>query len=100
MTGGAISNPECVDKLKVLADGTRLAVVRILLNGPLRVSELIEALKLEPSLLSHHLRILRDSGLVTAKREGKAVEYALAAGVRGHADNASVDLGCCRIRFD
>ena len=59
----------CATILKVLADETRLAVVRQLMAGPQQVNEINGTLQLEQSLLSHHLRILRDAGIsATAKR--------------------------------
>ncbi len=63
----------CASLLKVLADPTRLAVVEQLLNGPMHVGQINESLGVEPTLLSHHLRILRDANLVTSQREGKHV---------------------------
>ena len=45
----------CATKLKVLADDTRLAVVRQLMAGPQQVNEINTILNLEQSLLSHHL---------------------------------------------
>jgi ArsR family transcriptional regulator, nickel/cobalt-responsive transcriptional repressor len=90
----------CAGLLKVLADETRLAVVRQLLDEPKHVGEINTALQLEQSLLSHHLRILRDAGLVRAKRDGKAVLYSLAPEFRGDARVEAIDLGCCQISFD
>lgn len=94
------SQASCADLLRVLADETRLAVVRQLLDEPKHVKEINEPLQLEQSLLSHHLRILRDAGLVCAERDGKAVLYSLAPECRGSSDSGSIDLGCCQISFD
>lgn len=91
--------PSCASRLKVLADETRLAVLRQLMSGPRHVSGLNEELCLEQSLLSHHLKVLRDAGLVEAERDGKAVRYRLAAGVEGVAIGNAIDLGCCRLSF-
>ena len=71
----------CADKLKVLADTTRLAVVEALMKKPRFVNELTDLLKIEQSLLSHHLAQLRDAGLVEGRRAGKSVQYRLAPGV-------------------
>ena len=90
----------CAGILKVLADETRLSVVRQLMDGPRHVGEINAGLGLEPSLLSHHLRVLRDAGLVVGRRDGKAVLYQLAQGVESQRTGRAVDLGCCRISFD
>lgn len=67
------------EKFKVLADHTRLSVIRLLLERPRNVSELGETLRVEQPLLSHHLRVLRAAGFVESSRKGKAVVYAIAA---------------------
>lgn len=90
----------CAARLKVLADPTRLEVLRRLLDGPRHAGELARALDVEQSLLSHHLRVLRHAGLVAARRDGKAVLYRLAEGVQGRVQGPSIDLGCCRLAFD
>ncbi len=90
----------CARVLKVLADETRLAVVEQLLGGPKHVGEINENLRVEQSLLSHHLRVLRDAGLVTSQRDGKRVLYALAKAIQGRRSGRAIDLGCCSISFD
>ena len=90
----------CADRLKVLADETRLAVVAQLLEGPRHVGEINAQLGIDPSLLSHHLRVLREAGLVTAERDGKAVLYQLARAVRPTRKGKALDLGCCLLSFE
>ena len=89
---------ECAGKLRVLGDPTRMRVVEVLMDGPRCVHELMSILRIEQSLLSHHLRVMRDSGLVCGVRAGKAVRYQLAAHTELRGD--VIDLGCCRITFD
>jgi ArsR family transcriptional regulator len=92
--------PSCASKLKVLSDSTRLAVLEALMSGPQNVGELMEQLKVEQSLLSHHLAILRDHELVEAHRDGKAMIYQLPASVTDSAAGRAINLGCCKISFD
>lgn len=89
----------CSAMLKALADETRLAVVRQLMAGPQQVGEINATLQIEQSLLSHHLRVLRDAGLVNAERVGKGVVYRLSEGALGRTSENSIDLGCCRLSF-
>jgi len=89
----------CADRLKVLADETRLAVLRQLLVGPKHVGEINDVIGVEQSLLSHHLRVLRDAGLVVAERDGKAVRYQLAPDVAKSTAGDAVNLGCCLLSF-
>jgi ArsR family transcriptional regulator len=92
--------PSCASKLKVLSDPTRLAVLETLMSGPKNVGELMEQLDVEQSLLSHHLAVLRDTGLVEATRKGKAMVYQLPASVSDSTAGKAINLGCCKISFD
>ena len=89
----------CVDKLKLLADPTRLAVLEALMDRPKQVNELMDQLGVEQSLLSHHLALLREAGMVDSIRKGKAVQYQLGQGVAGTTQGKSLDLGCCQLSF-
>jgi len=96
----ALPIADCADRLKVLADDTRLAVMRQLLKGPKHVGEINESLGLEPSLLSHHLKTLREAGLVESERDGKAVLYRLSPDVTSQPGGQAINLGCCLLSFD
>lgn len=89
----------CAAKLAVVADPTRLAVVGVLMNGPRKVKEINHHVRVAQNLLSHHLRVLRNAGLVEARRDGKAVRYALAPGVRIDSSPRAISLGCCSLSF-
>jgi len=65
---------------KVLADETRLEILGMLAaaNGELCVCKIEEHVKhLSQPTISHHLRLLREEGLVTAERRGTWVYYTL-----------------------
>ena len=81
----------------MVADPTRLAIMRALLRGPQTVAELNAPLQLEQTLFSHHLRALRAAGFVVAEREGRSVRYALAPGVKIR--DGAIDFGCCALRL-
>jgi ArsR family transcriptional regulator len=55
--------------LKVLADPNRLRIIHLLMEGVHCNCELGEALDMAPNLISHHLRVLRQAGLVDTKRD-------------------------------
>ncbi len=63
--------------LGVLSHETRLNLVLTLAQGPASVTELCEHLALAQSNASHHLGILRTTGLVVDEREGQFVIYRL-----------------------
>lgn len=90
----------CAGLLKILADETRLSVVRQLMQGPMHVNELNDAIRADQSLLSHHLKVLREGGIVEASRDGKAVLYRLSPNVESRRKGDVIDLGCCQLSFN
>jgi ArsR family transcriptional regulator len=60
---------------KTLSDPTRLRILLLLLRRDLCVCELMFVLRQEQSRVSHHLRILRDAGLVEDARDGRWINY-------------------------
>lgn len=62
---------------KVFADPTRAKIMSCLRIGDLNVGEIASACDMSISAVSHQLRILRNSKLVKASKEGKEVRYAL-----------------------
>jgi len=90
----------CADRMKVLSDATRLSVLEELLAGPKNVGQLNARVAIDQSLLSHHLKVLRDAGLVTAKRDGKTIRYEIAAEARAQVGGKALNLGCCSISFE
>ena len=63
--------------LKALSDENRLAVVLVLCQGARSVKELTERVGLPQTLVSHHLKALRDAGLVIATARGRSNVYAM-----------------------
>jgi len=57
------------DRLKVLAEPKRLLILHMLMEGVQCNCELGDALKMPPNLISHHLRALREAGLVDVERD-------------------------------
>lgn len=75
-----------------LSDETRLRILDRLRRGERCVCELTDALEAAQSRLSFHLRILKDAGLVTDRREGRWSYYAVDADVLQEAGDLLADL--------
>jgi DNA-binding transcriptional ArsR family regulator len=93
----------CAERLKALADPERLRIVTLLLAGPKHVGALADELDDTVVKVSHHLGVLRHSGLVRTERQGRFIEYALHPDVFVVAnltdDVPHLDLGCCRLEL-
>lgn len=67
-----------VQLLKGMADDTRLKLLCMLRGREVCVHELVEALDVTQSAVSHQLRVLRSARLVKRRREGRHAYYRLA----------------------
>jgi ArsR family transcriptional regulator len=75
--------------MKGFADETRLKILCLLREEEACVHDIVDALDVSQSGVSHQLRVLRDARLVAYRREGRHVYYRLAdAHVRDLLDNA------------
>lgn len=63
---------------KAIADDSRLRILHILSKGAFNVQEITSILGSSQSTISHHLKALQQSGLLTSRREGTWAYYALA----------------------
>ena len=100
--GAVAKKIDCTPVLKALSDQTRWRIVRALLEQSLTVNELTARVDATQYNVSKHLRILRAAGLVTTRREGKAVRCTVDPAVRRKLtqDKTQLDLGCCTFQFD
>jgi DNA-binding transcriptional ArsR family regulator len=62
---------------KLLGDGSRLRIVEALAPGESSVSEVLERTGLAQTLVSFHLRVLREAGIVATERRGPFIFYRL-----------------------
>jgi len=76
---------------KAMADGTRLGILHALSLSEMCVCDLSAALGMSQSSISHQLKYLRQMRLVTSRRAGKAVYYALADQHPGDIIQAGLD---------
>ena len=62
--------------LTALGDPTRRAVFEHLADGPRAVGEIADALPVSRPAVSQHLKVLKDAGLITERRDGTRRLYA------------------------
>lgn len=78
-----------VDFAKALADETRQKIMALCCCQELCVSDIVEELNVSQPTVSHHLRILKNAGLVRSRRRGKEVFYRL--------NQDRLAKGCCQV---
>lgn len=66
-----------VDVLKALGDKNRLLILDMLSCGEMYACDIMDGLDLTQPTISHHMKILVKSGLVTGKKAGKWVNYSI-----------------------
>ncbi len=62
---------------KAFCDENRINILQLLIGGEKCACRLLEAMEITQPTLSHHMKILTDSGIVKARKEGKWMYYSL-----------------------
>ncbi len=92
-----IGNPSYL--FSVIGEQSRLQVLALLLQKPSFVEDIRKKLKVEETLLSKHLKALRDSGLVHVTRHGRRILYEINPSVRKDNSKDYLCLDCCEIKL-
>ena len=68
---------------KAFCDENRIRILKLLRSGEKCACKLLEEMSISQPTLSHHMKILCDSGIVVGRKEGKWMHYSISAeGVR------------------
>jgi ArsR family transcriptional regulator len=67
------------DICQTLANPKRLQIINILKEGELSAGELVKAIRIAKANLSQHLSIMRQKGILIARREGTTIYYRLSS---------------------
>ncbi|MDF1685193.1 MAG: ArsR family transcriptional regulator [Parvibaculaceae bacterium] len=65
------------EMFKMLGDPSRLRILLTIMDAPIHVGDIAQRTGLSPSLVSHHLRLLRAARFVKAERHGRHMAYQL-----------------------
>ena len=89
------------DSFKLLSDPTRLKIFHYLCYAEASVQNTAEAVSMSSPAVSHHLKLLKDAGLLKVRRNGREVLYSisdncLANVIRGTIDSLLRCSGCNR----
>jgi len=83
------ANIDTVEFAKALSDDTRQKIMMLCCCQELSVNDIVAASDVAQPTVSHHLKILRNAGLVSAKRRGKQVLYTL--------NQERLATACCQV---
>lgn len=64
---------------KAFCDENRIKILQLLRDGEKCACMLLEEMNITQPTLSHHMKILCDSGIVVGRKEGKWIHYAISA---------------------
>lgn len=81
---------------RALGDSNRLKIVKMLSDGEKCGCKLLEAFKITQPTLSHHMKILCECGLVTARKEGKWTHYSISCETMTAFKAFIWELNCCK----
>ncbi len=83
---------DTVEFAKALADETRQKIMALCCCELVSVSDIVEKLDVTQPTVSHHLKILKNAGLVHSERHGKQILYTL--------NQEKLAQGCCQVAED
>jgi len=94
---------EVAKVFKAFCDETRLMVLGLLQTGEKCACDLLEAVEVGQSTLSHHMKILVESGIVSTRKDGKWTYYSISeqgsqVAMRMLADLTAVDKELAQIQ--
>lgn len=69
---------DLAELFKVFGDSTRIRILYVLFEAEVCVCDIAECLNMTQSAISHQLKLLKQSKLIKARRDGKQVFYSLA----------------------
>ena len=72
-----MTNAEIARMFKAFCDESRIASIKLLTNEEKCACKILEELNISQPTLSHHMKILCDSGIVTSRKEGKWMHYSI-----------------------
>jgi ArsR family transcriptional regulator len=83
---------DTVQFAKALADDTRQKIMALCCCERVSVNDIVSKLDVAQPTVSHHLKILKNAGLVKSERRGKQVLYTI--------DQERLARGCCQVAED
>ena len=88
-----MDNRKTAMMFKAFCDENRLQILELLRDGEKCACRLLEEMQITQPTLSHHMKILCDSGVVVGRKEGKWMHYSIS-------ENGLAEIKKCLVHFD
>ena len=72
-----INSAQFVGIMESLSDPIRINILELMMNGEICVCDIVKVTGLSQSKISYHIKILKDSGLISERKEGRWFSYKL-----------------------
>ncbi|MBC87460.1 MAG: hypothetical protein CL677_09825 [Bdellovibrionaceae bacterium] len=92
------SEREASNLFNAIGEPHRLRIVRLCFKGEQSVEQLLATLKIDKSLLSKHLKVLRENNILLVRRLGRQATYFLNTKLLA-SDKNTLKLPCCNIQL-
>jgi ArsR family transcriptional regulator len=99
MASTVVQPARAAELFHALSDETRLGILEMLRGGERCVCDLQDELEAAQSRLSFHLRVLKEAGLVTDRREGRWSYYSIAPQALAEVHDLAVALQPSKLRI-
>ena len=94
-------NEEKISEIcKALGDTNRLKIIKLLTDGEQCACKLLEDFQITQPTLSHHMKILSETGLVSVRKEGKWTYYSISCSMFKEFKSYFEAITCYRDRHD
>jgi DNA-binding transcriptional ArsR family regulator len=81
----------------VIGEKSRLEILRLCLDHEVFTEELLQSTKLEKTLLSKHLRVLKDANILLSKKHGRRVSFQVNPKIKQEHLPSMISFHCCDI---
>ncbi len=82
-----------------IGEKSRLKIIKFCFDGELTFDQLLKKTQLEKTLLSKHLKVLKDSSILISQKYGRNKSYSLNPRVRHSIQRNTLNLQCCEIKL-
>ena len=90
----------CSKYLSLISEKTRLAILTELIEGEKSVGQINETLQIEPTLLSKHLKALKELDVLQVQLNGKERIYKINSDFLSKNHTNEINFGCCSVKFN